>query len=105
MHAAALTSPHLALLCEQLNVALDCLHDHVAGACPQIPYHTISLLAAAVYYFTDSLDVIPDFLPRIGRLDDAVVMAMAFRLADPGVRRYCTWKGRDADALLSTRRD
>jgi len=98
--AARITSGHLALLRRQLELALDCLHDHVRGECPQIPYYTISLLAAAVYYFTDKLDVIPDFLPRIGRLDDAAVMALACQLTAEGLRRYCDWKGRTVDAVL-----
>jgi len=84
----------LPLLRAQLQLALDCLRDHCDAACPQIPYYTIAMLAAAAYYFADDLDVIPDFLPRIGRLDDAVVMAMAFHLAEAGITRYCTWKGR-----------
>lgn len=100
---AALRTPHLALFRQQMTMALDCLRDHLDGKCPQIPYHTISLLAGAVSYFCDELDVIPDFLPRLGRLDDAVVMAMACRVAESGVRRYCTWKGYDADALLGVR--
>jgi uncharacterized membrane protein YkvA (DUF1232 family) len=98
--AASLVSDELQLLAEQLSLALDCLRDHVGGACPQIPYYTISVLAAAVSYFANELDVIPDFLPRVGRLDDAVVMAMAFELGRDGVRRYCAWKGRDANTVL-----
>jgi uncharacterized membrane protein YkvA (DUF1232 family) len=87
-------------LADRLRLAIDCLRDHVEGVCPQIPYYTISLLAAAVAYFTDELDVIPDFLPKVGKLDDAVVMAMAFELAHDGLRRYCAFKGRDASILL-----
>ena len=98
--AARMQGNHLHLLAEQLALALDCLRDHVDGACPQIPYYTISLLAAAVSYFADQLDVIPDFLPRVGRLDDAVVMAMAYELGHDGLRRYCAWKGRDAHTVL-----
>jgi uncharacterized membrane protein YkvA (DUF1232 family) len=95
-----LQAPELALLREQLELALDCLKDHVEGNCPQIPFYTISLLGAAVWYFGDVLDVIPDFLPKIGMLDDAAVMAMAFQLAASGLRRYCTWKGRAVDSVL-----
>ncbi len=102
--AATLTAPQLALLRDQLALALECLRDHVKGTCPQIPYSTISLLAAGVCYFADELDLVPDFLPRIGRLDDGAVMAMAFQLGAEGVRRYCTATGRDADAVLGVTR-
>ena len=80
------------ILRAQLDLALSCLGDHVAGACPQIPFYTISLLAAGVAYLAEKLDLIPDFLPRGGTLDDALVMALACQLADDGLRRYCTWK-------------
>lgn len=77
----------------QLELALLCLKDHAAGRCPQIPYFSISLLAAGVAYLADQLDFVPDFLPRIGMLDDAIVMAVACDLARDGLKRYCVWKG------------
>jgi len=100
--AAELRSNGLPLLRAQLELALDVLSDHLSGECPQIPYSTISLLAAAVCYYYDELDVIPDFLPGIGKLDDAAVMAMACQLAVDGLRRYCDWKGRSLDQVLNT---
>lgn len=92
--ARALREPHYALLRQQLPLALDILRDHVDGECPQIPLATIAVLGAAVTYYDHSVDVIPDFLPHIGRLDDAAVMATAFQLGEAGIRRYCDWKGR-----------
>lgn len=77
----------------ELELALLCLKDHAAGRCPQIPYYSISLLAAGVVYLADQLDLVPDFLPRIGMLDDALVMAVAFELGRDGLKRYCVWKG------------
>jgi uncharacterized membrane protein YkvA (DUF1232 family) len=77
----------------ELELALMCLKDHAAGRCPQIPYYSISLLAAGVAYLADQLDFVPDFLPRIGMIDDALVMAVAFDLGRDGLRRYCVWKG------------
>lgn len=81
------------MLRAQLELALVCLKDHAAGRCPQIPYYSISLLAAGVAYLADQLDFVPDFLPRIGMLDDALVMAVACDLGRDGLKRYCTWKG------------
>lgn len=81
--------PGLDLLKLQLELALDLLGDHLDGACSQIPYRTISIVGAAVLYFMDELDLIPDFLPQVGRLDDAAVMVTAFELAHAGLERYC----------------
>src|SRR5262249_14888403 len=79
-------------LAQRGNVALDLLSDHARGACPQIPYHTISLLASALLYYLAPMDVIPDFIPRIGTADDALVLDIAWRLAAPGSQRYTDWK-------------
>jgi len=92
------------ILCAQLDLALTCLRDHLAGRCPQIPFHAISLLTAGVAYLGEKIDVIPDFLPRAGTIDDALVMALAFELAEDGLRRYCTFKGIDPTPALGPER-
>lgn len=93
----------LPLFHSQTELAIDCLRDHLNGSAPQIPYRTIALLGAAVLYFLDEYDIIPDFLPKVGRLDDAAIMATAFALARPGLERYCAANGRELphDAPLS----
>lgn len=93
--AAKVPAASLPLFRHQLDLAMDCLRDHHEGRCPQIPYRTISILAAAVLYFADEHDLIPDFLPQMGRLDDAAIMATAFNLARPGLERYCAFTGRE----------
>lgn len=76
------------ILAERAGIALQLLADHCHGACPQIPYSTVSLLATALYYYLAPMDVIPDFIPRAGTADDAIVLDIAWRMAAPGIRRY-----------------
>jgi uncharacterized membrane protein YkvA (DUF1232 family) len=102
--ARRLAGPPGRLLRRQLELALACLRDHAAGACPQIPFYAVSVLAAGVAYLGEPLDLVPDFLKRSGTLDDALVMAMACDLAADGLRRYCTWKGIDPAPALGRRR-
>jgi uncharacterized membrane protein YkvA (DUF1232 family) len=87
------------LLAERLALALDLVADHMAERCPQIPYYTVALLAAALYYFVAPVDVIPDFLPGVGMSDDALVIELAVGLGAAGVERYLVWKGLDAAVL------
>lgn len=84
----------------QADLALRVVSDHAAGQCPQIPYYTVSLMAVALLYFADPLDVIPDWIPVVGTSDDALVFELAFQLGHAGLERYCTWKGLSTDGLL-----
>ena len=86
----------------QMVLALELLADHDDGQCPQIPFYTISLLAEAVYYFLDPNDVIPDWIPEIGKLDDALIMELAFELGSEGIHRYCAWKDVDVRPLYQS---
>ena len=95
----AVRSTHPRLL-RHAELALRLLQDHAAGQCPQIPYYTVCLLAVALLYFVDPLDVIPDWIPVVGATDDALIFELAFALARPGVERYCTWKGIGTDGIL-----
>ena len=80
------------ILAQRARVALHLLSDHARGACPQIPYQTVSLLAAALFYYLEPMDVIPDFIPRVGTADDALVLDIAWRLCSAGIQRYIDWK-------------
>lgn len=90
--AAALGGKRFEAFRAQVDDALTCLGDHAAGRCPQIPFYTIGVLAAALFYFQSPVDAVPDFLPEVGAVDDALVMAVATDLAQDGLRRYHAWR-------------
>lgn len=92
VRAATLEGARFKPFREQVEQAVGCIEDYSAGRCEQIPYYTIAVLAAALYYFHDAMDAIPDFLPQTGAIDDALVMAVATNLAAEGLERYRTWK-------------
>ncbi len=91
------------LLPRQVDLALRLLEDHDTGECPQVPYYSVALLAVAVLYLLDPVDVIPDWIPGIGTSDDALVFELALELGAAGVERYCTWKGIPTDGLFVKR--
>lgn len=100
---AAPDQPRHELFHRQIDLALQLLDDHAASECTQIPYHTVSLLAAALFYWLEPMDFIPDFIPGIGTTDDALVLELAYELAAPGVERYCRFKDIPIDWVLPKR--
>lgn len=84
----------------QIAFALTLVEDHYKGRCPQIPYYTIAALAVALLYFSDPVDVIPDWIPGVGTNDDAVVFELAFAMSRAGIERYCAWKSLPTEGLF-----
>jgi uncharacterized membrane protein YkvA (DUF1232 family) len=94
--AKSLGERHLRMQ-RQVDFALTLLEEHFKGRCPQIPYYTIATLAVALLYFSDPVDVIPDWIPGVGIADDAIVFELAFGMARAGIDRYCAWKSLPMD--------
>jgi uncharacterized membrane protein YkvA (DUF1232 family) len=69
------------------------------GRIPQIPYHTVSVLTAAVLYFMNPVDVIPDFIKGVGTSDDALLVEIAVEMVWPGIERYCTSMSKSPNGL------
>jgi uncharacterized membrane protein YkvA (DUF1232 family) len=71
----------------------------------RLPRSRKLLLVLLLLYLVTPLDLVPDFIPVVGALDDAIVVALAFRVvlrgAGPGLVRD-HWPGppRSLDLLL-----
>jgi uncharacterized membrane protein YkvA (DUF1232 family) len=46
---------------------------------PRVPWTAKAVAAAAVAYVASPVDLIPDFIPGAGQLDDVVIVARAIR--------------------------
>lgn len=73
------------------------LRDVARGTYPHVPWRTAAALAAALAYFVAPFDAVPDVIPVGGLLDDAAVLSLVFGAAEADLRRYCAWRGADAE--------
>jgi uncharacterized membrane protein YkvA (DUF1232 family) len=66
---------------------------YLAARDPRVPWYTKVLALAVVGYALSPLDLIPDFVPIIGYLDDLILIplgiALVLRLTPPGVLAEC----------------
>ena len=72
---------------------------------PRVPRRRKLLLAALLAYLAMPIDLVPDFIPVAGQLDDAIVVALVLRavLRSAGPELLCEhWRGpqRSLDVLL-----
>lgn len=70
------------------------LKDRMAGRYSSTPWSVIAALLGALVYVFSPLDLIPDFIPVAGFLDDASVFAAGLAFAGKDLEKYRTWKRR-----------
>jgi uncharacterized membrane protein YkvA (DUF1232 family) len=83
---------------EQTQLALGLIDDFKDGSYREVPWSSIAILSAAVLYLSNPRDLIPDYIPVIGDLDNLTLLTLALRLTENDLRAYCRFKGyNDAD--------
>ena len=82
----------LAKYCNDLCEIFELLRDRVAGIYMETPWTTIAALTGALIYVLSLFDLILDIIPGIGFLDDAIVIGLAIKLAQPDLEKYRAWK-------------
>jgi uncharacterized membrane protein YkvA (DUF1232 family) len=63
----------------------------------RLPWRAVAAVAAAALYVVSPIDLIPDFLGPLGFTDDAMAVALVWRLLKGELVRYCAWKGLSAE--------
>lgn len=71
------------------------LRDYLSGRYRDVPYWAITAIAFTLLYVLNPFDLIPDYLPLIGYLDDAAVVAACLVLVRQQLADYQRWRGRD----------
>ena len=57
-----------------------------------IPIGSIIAIVGGLIYFLSPIDIIPDFIPGVGIVDDAAVIALAIKLVHDDVTEYKAWR-------------
>jgi len=66
--------------------------DWRAGKYRQALYGTIAAVVFALIYVFNPFDIVPDFLPFVGALDDATVIGALLMLVERDLTKYRSWK-------------
>lgn len=70
---------------------------------PRVPRRAKVALGVAIVWVLSPVDLIPEFLPVIGPLDDIVVVVLAVRYAARAVPREALWEAWPAEPRLMHR--
>ncbi|MDB5229145.1 MAG: hypothetical protein JWN78_3338 [Bacteroidota bacterium] len=64
----------------------------VKGDYKNISTKSMIAVVAALLYFVNPLDFIPDFIPIIGQLDDIFVLGYLIRILNKEIERFMAWE-------------
>jgi uncharacterized membrane protein YkvA (DUF1232 family) len=68
------------------------VRDYAKGRYRKIPFWTVAAIVAGFLYVLNPLDLIPDFIPFFGQVDDAAVIAACLLLIRQDLHKYKKWK-------------
>lgn len=75
-----------------ISVFVRIMKDYNAGYYPHLPWKSLLSIVGVILYFINPFDVIPDFIPGIGLLDDITLLAYVYRSIENDVEDYLDWE-------------
>ena len=80
-------------LASHVRLGFSMVKDYVQGNYRKLPWWSVASVAAALGYFLAPVDLIPDFIPGLGYLDDAAVFALVLSGIREDLKKYAEAKG------------
>ncbi|MEM0519212.1 MULTISPECIES: YkvA family protein [Aequorivita] len=68
------------------------LKDVKNGTYPNMPWFTIATVAVALLYILNPMDLVPDFIPGVGYIDDLAVLSIGMGWIETDLHKYLDWR-------------
>jgi uncharacterized membrane protein YkvA (DUF1232 family) len=85
-------SGYLEPFSDDLMLFMSLVKDYYRGDYRKIPFKTISAGVVGALYVLNPIDLIPDSIPFIGHIDDALVLKFCLKQARKDLQKYKEWK-------------
>jgi len=86
---------------KDVALLISMVKDYWSGAYREIPWWVIAAVVFTLLYVLSPVDLIPDFIPVIGLLDDAVVIALCLAMIEQNLLRYQEWKEAQTETTIN----
>lgn len=90
---------------EDLMLFMSLIKDYYKGDYRKIPFRTLSAGVVGAIYTLNPIDLIPDSIPFIGYIDDALVLKFCLKQARKDLQKYKSWKQEQSDAKSTLESD
>lgn len=86
------TSGPIDELFTKVKLLIGIIADYISGGYREIPWGSLVMIVAALLYFVSPIDLIPDFIPGVGYIDDIAVIAFVIKQISSDLEKYKEWK-------------
>ena len=76
------------------------LRAYAQGEYREIPWKSLLLIVAAIVYFINPIDIIPDLLPIVGLTDDFAVLFMVYKSIGTDIDKFLLWEKSKTSIVL-----
>jgi len=82
----------LSQMWDDIKLMMSLIIDYKDGNYKEVPWKVIASIVGAIIYLIMPIDIIPDFIPIAGYMDDAYVLKLALDFAHDDLEKYKQWK-------------
>ena len=75
-----------------IPIMISLIKHYVEGKYTTVPYGTILAIMSALIYVLSPVDIIPDFIPFVGHLDDVAVIGLCLSMVKTDIKAYDEWR-------------
>lgn len=75
-----------------LGVFIRMVRDSSKGHYPHLPWKSLLSIVGSILYFINPFDVVPDFIPGVGLIDDITLLAWVYKNIESDVEDYLDWE-------------
>lgn len=74
------------------RIMISMLKDVKKGTYKNIPWFTIATIVMALLYVLNPMDIVPDFIPGVGYIDDVAILTLGVGWIESDLHRYLDWR-------------
>jgi uncharacterized membrane protein YkvA (DUF1232 family) len=68
------------------------LRAYAKGEYRSVPWKSLILIVAAILYFINPIDILPDLMPLVGLTDDFAVLFMVYKSVGADINKFLLWE-------------
>jgi uncharacterized membrane protein YkvA (DUF1232 family) len=75
-------------LANKVKIFIRMIKAYIEGEYREVPWKTMLIILAGLIYFVNPFDLIPDFLPGVGYIDDITIVLWVFKSVEEDILKF-----------------